>query len=87
MPCDIVMPQLGLTMTEGSVTVWFKKIGEWVERGEPLFTVQTDKVDMEVESMGSGYLNAILVPLDQTVPVGTVIATLIEQPPNPQAQD
>ena len=76
MPCDIVMPQLGLTMTEGSVTAWLKKVGDWVEKGEPLFTVETDKVEMEVESMGSGYLSPPLVDIGQKVPVGTVIATL-----------
>ena len=80
MPCDIVMPQLGLTMTEGSVTAWLKNVGERVEKGEPLFVVETDKAEMEVESMGSGYLRTIMVDLKQTVPVGTVIATLSDQP-------
>ncbi len=71
---DIVMPQLGLTMTEGSVTAWLKKPGEKVEKGEPLFTVETDKVEMEVESTATGYLNEVLVEAGQIVPVGTVIA-------------
>ena len=84
MPCNIVMPQLGLTMTEGSVTAWLKNVGEWVERGEPLFVVETDKAEMEVESMGSGYLTAVLVELRQMVSVGTVIATLSEQPIKPR---
>jgi pyruvate/2-oxoglutarate dehydrogenase complex dihydrolipoamide acyltransferase (E2) component len=77
-PCDIVMPQLGLTMTEGSIVAWLKKVGDWVENGEPLFTVETDKVEMEVESMGSGYLSPPLVDLGQIVPVGTVIARLTD---------
>jgi pyruvate/2-oxoglutarate dehydrogenase complex dihydrolipoamide acyltransferase (E2) component len=73
---NIVMPQLGLTMTEGAVTAWLKRVGDWVEKGEPLFMVETDKAEMEFESMGSGYLSAILVDLRQIVPVGTVIAQL-----------
>jgi len=84
MPYNIVMPQLGLTMTEGAVTAWLRRVGDWVEKGEPLFMVETDKAEMEFESMGSGYLSAILVDLRQTVPVGTVIAQLKDQPVNPE---
>jgi pyruvate dehydrogenase E2 component (dihydrolipoamide acetyltransferase) len=76
MAYKIVMPQLGLTMEEGAVTSWLKKPGEWVEKGEALFTVETDKVEMEVESMGRGYLSESLVALGQTVTVGTLIAML-----------
>jgi pyruvate dehydrogenase E2 component (dihydrolipoamide acetyltransferase) len=76
---EIVMPQLGLTMTEGSVNAWVKQPGERVQKGEMLFTVSTDKVDMEVESTGSGFLNTV-VELGQTVPVGTVIAVLADHP-------
>jgi pyruvate/2-oxoglutarate dehydrogenase complex dihydrolipoamide acyltransferase (E2) component len=76
MAYEIVMPQLGLTMTEGSVSTWLKKPGDWVEKGEILFTVQTDKVEMEVESFGSGYLSEILVESELLVPVGTLLATL-----------
>jgi pyruvate/2-oxoglutarate dehydrogenase complex dihydrolipoamide acyltransferase (E2) component len=74
------MPQLGLTMEEGSVTGWLKKPGEWVEKGEALFTVETDKVEMEVEAMGKGYLGKIQVELNQKVPVGTLLTTLTDQP-------
>ena len=80
MAYKIVMPQLGLTMEEGAVTSWLKNPGEWVEKGDPLFTVETDKVEMEVESMGNGYLEEIQVALGQTVPVGTLIAMLNDQP-------
>ena len=80
MPYEIVMPQLGLTMTEGSVTSWLKKPGDRVEKGEIVFTVETDKVEMEVESFGSGYLERILILPEQVVPVGTVIATLSDSP-------
>jgi pyruvate dehydrogenase E2 component (dihydrolipoamide acetyltransferase) len=73
---EIVMPQLGLTMTEGAVSAWLKKPGDRVERGEILFLVQTDKVEMEVESFVSGRLDNILVEPDVVVKVGTVIATV-----------
>src|SRR5207237_686827 len=83
MAADIVMPQLGLTMTEGSVTTWLKTPGDRVERGEPLFTVETDKVEMEVESTASGYLNSVLVDVGQVVNVGTVIARIGENQESP----
>jgi pyruvate dehydrogenase E2 component (dihydrolipoamide acetyltransferase) len=88
-PYEILMPQLGLTMTEGAVTTWLKNVGDKVEKGDLVFTVQTDKVEMEVESFGRGYLERILVAPDQVVPVGTIIATLSDQPPgtaDPAAQ-
>src|ERR1700752_4862710 len=73
---EIVMPQLGLTMTEGAISAWLKKPGDRLERGEMLFLVQTDKVEMEVESFVSGLLDNILVEPDVVVKVGTVIATV-----------
>ena len=78
MQSEIVMPQLGLTMTEGSVNAWLKQPGEHVKKGEMLFTVSTDKVEMEVESTGSVFLNP-LVDLNTLVSVGTVIAVLTDQ--------
>ena len=80
MAYKIVMPQLGLTMEEGAVTSWLKQPGEWVEKGDILFTVETDKVEMEVESLGKGYLGRIEVPLGQAVPVGTLLAMLTDAP-------
>jgi pyruvate dehydrogenase E2 component (dihydrolipoamide acetyltransferase) len=80
MAYKIVMPQLGLTMEEGSVTGWLKKPGDFVEKGDPLFTVETDKVEMEVESMGKGYLGEIQVPVGEMVKVGTLLATLNDSP-------
>lgn len=73
---NVVMPHLGLTMEEGSVVSWRKQLGDRVERGEVLFTVETDKAEMEVEAADSGYLNSIQVELGEKVPVGAVIATL-----------
>src|SRR5262245_47114255 len=73
---EIVMPQLGLTMTEGAVSAWLKKPVDKVEKCEILFLVQTDKVEMEVESFVTGRLDNILVEPDVVVKVGTVIATV-----------
>ena len=79
MKVSVVMPQLGLTMTEGTVSEWIKKPGDKVEKGEFLFAVSTDKADMEVESMAEGTLSDIVVEAGKTVPVGAVIAH-IEEP-------
>jgi pyruvate dehydrogenase E2 component (dihydrolipoamide acetyltransferase) len=80
MASEIVMPQLGLTMTEGAVTTWLKQPGERVQKGEVLFTVETDKVEMEVESTATGYLQSVLVGVGEMVKVGTVIAKVGETP-------
>ena len=79
MAYKIVMPQLGLTMEEGSVSSWLKEPGDWVEKGDPLFTVETDKIEMEVESMGKGYLGTIQVEIGLKVPVGTLLAMLTDE--------
>lgn len=71
---DIVMPQLGLTMTEGKVLQWYKSVGEAFAVGEVLFEVETDKVNMDVEATESGTLAEIVAPLGETLPVTTVIA-------------
>jgi pyruvate dehydrogenase E2 component (dihydrolipoamide acetyltransferase) len=70
----IVMPQLGLTMEEGTVSGWLKKTGDVVKKNEPLFSVSTDKVEMDVESSVDGTLGKIIVPTGETVKVGTVLA-------------
>jgi pyruvate dehydrogenase E2 component (dihydrolipoamide acetyltransferase) len=70
----IVMPQLGLTMEEGTVSGWLKKTGDVVKKNEPLFSVSTDKVEMDVESAVDGTLGKIIVPAGETVKVGTVLA-------------
>src|SRR5579862_8579553 len=70
----IVMPQLGLTMEEGTVSGWLKKTGDAVKKNEPLFSVSTDKVEMDVESAVDGTLGKIIVPAGETVKVGTVLA-------------
>lgn len=73
---DVVMPQLGETVTEGTVTAWLKKVGEWVEADEPLFEVETEKVTGDIPAPISGTLAEILVPEGETVEVGTVLAIL-----------
>jgi pyruvate dehydrogenase E2 component (dihydrolipoamide acetyltransferase) len=80
MAYKIIMPQLGLTMEEGSVTSWLKQPGEYVEKGDPLFIVETDTIEMEVEAMGKGYLGAIQVESGLKVPVGTLLAMLNDEP-------
>src|SRR5579875_3829717 len=72
------MPQLGETVTEGTVTRWFKAVGDTVARDEPLFEVSTDKVDSEVPSPAAGTLAEIRVPEGETVDVGTVLAVISE---------
>lgn len=73
---EITLPQLGETVTEGTITRWFKKIGETVAADEPLFEVSTDKVDTEVPSPIAGVLTEIRVQEGDTVAVGTVIAVV-----------
>jgi len=72
------MPKLGLTMEEGTVVRWMKAEGENVEKDEPLFQVETDKVTMEMEAPASGTLGKILVPEGETVPVAKVIGYILE---------
>ncbi len=73
---DVVMPQLGETVTEGTITKWFKKVGDRIEADELLFEVSTDKVDSEVTSPTAGYIAEIKVPEGETVDVGVVLAVI-----------
>lgn len=73
---DILMPQLGETVAEGTVTSWYKQVGERVQPDEPLFDVETDKVSTEIPSPVAGVLAEILVPAGTTVKVGTRLAVL-----------
>jgi pyruvate dehydrogenase E2 component (dihydrolipoamide acetyltransferase) len=73
---EITLPQLGETVTEGTITKWFKQVGDTVAEDEPLFEVSTDKVDTEVPSPVAGVLTEIRVPEGDTVAVGTVIAVV-----------
>src|SRR5689334_12448595 len=73
---DVVMPQMGVSVSEGTITKWLKQQGEQVEADEPLLEISTDKVDTEVPSPGSGVLTEILVQEGQTVDVGTKLAVI-----------
>jgi 2-oxoglutarate dehydrogenase E2 component (dihydrolipoamide succinyltransferase) len=74
MPTKVIMPQMGESVAEGTVTKWLKKLGARVERDEPLFEISTDKVDAEIPSPASGVLTEILVKENETVAVNTVVA-------------
>ncbi|NTV65851.1 MAG: hypothetical protein HGA65_20270, partial [Oscillochloris sp.] len=74
---EISMPQLGESVTEGTVGRWIKHSGDPVQKYEPLLEVITDKVDTEVPAPATGTLLEVLVPAGQTVPVGTVLARIV----------
>ena len=76
MPDEITMPKLSDTMEEGTLLKWFKQEGDYVQQGETLFEVETDKAVMEVEAFTSGVLSQILVQAGEIVPVGTPIAII-----------
>jgi pyruvate dehydrogenase E2 component (dihydrolipoamide acetyltransferase) len=93
---EVVMPQMGVSVSEGTITKWLKQEGESVGRDEPLLEISTDKVDTEVPSPGEGVLAKILVPEGDTVDVGTVLALIgpegaevsaPEAPAEPPAED
>jgi pyruvate dehydrogenase E2 component (dihydrolipoamide acetyltransferase) len=79
------MPQLGETVDEGKVLVWYKKVGDKVEPGENLFEIETEKVSMEVPSTVAGTLQEIRVQVDETAPVGAVVAVIAEEGAQPAA--
>ena len=87
---DVVMPQMGVSVSEGTITKWLKQEGEQIEADEPLLEISTDKVDTEVPSPASGIVTQILVPEGETVEVGTKLAVIggeagapAEAPPAP----
>ena len=76
MPTDIVMPQMGESIFEGTITKWLKKPGDKVQRDEPLFEISTDKVDAEIPAPAAGVLQDIKVAEGATVQVNTVVGTI-----------
>src|SRR5260370_1089488 len=76
MPTDVVMPQMGESITEGTITKWLKKVGDTVQRDEPIFEISTDKVDAEIPSPVAGVLSEIKVPEGSTVTINTVVAVI-----------
>jgi 2-oxoglutarate dehydrogenase E2 component (dihydrolipoamide succinyltransferase) len=89
---DVVMPQMGVSVSEGTITKWLKQEGEEVQADEPLLEISTDKVDTEVPSPGSGTLTQILVQEGETVDVGTKLAVIggdgaAPQPPKEEVSE
>ncbi|MDR3774227.1 MAG: 2-oxo acid dehydrogenase subunit E2, partial [Terracidiphilus sp.] len=76
MPTDVIMPQMGESIVEGTITKWLKKPGDRVEKDEPLFEISTDKVDAEIPSPAAGILTEIKTPEGATVGINTVVAVI-----------
>src|SRR5215831_13683759 len=98
MPTDVVMPQMGESIAEGTIVRWIKKVGDQVDRDDPLFEISTDKVDAEIPSPAAGVVAEIRAREGETVPVNSVVAVIGEgggatasqpatapQPPAPSA--
>src|SRR4051795_8560252 len=73
---DVIMPQMGESIAEGTLSRWIKKVGDTVQRDEPIFEISTDKVDAEIPAPNAGVLAEILVQEGQTVSVQTVVARI-----------
>ena len=78
MSTNVVMPQMGESIAEGTIVRWIKKVGDTIDRDEPLFEISTDKVDAEIPSPGAGVLTEIKVKEGETVPVNSVVAVIGE---------
>src|SRR5213593_4711086 len=76
MATDVVMPQMGESIAEGTITKWLKHVGDHVDRDEPLFEISTDKVDAEIPSPAAGTLTEVRYKEGDTVEVNTVVAVL-----------
>src|SRR6202042_1095702 len=73
---EVLMPQMGESITEGTITKWLKKVGDTVQRDEPIFEISTDKVDAEIPSPVAGVLSEIKIPEGSTVQINTVVAVI-----------
>src|SRR5260221_9652095 len=78
MATDVVMPQMGESIAEGTIVRWMRKVGDTVERDEPLFEISTDKVDAEIPAPAAGVVSEIRHQEGETVPVNTVVAVIGE---------
>src|SRR5579862_3320610 len=76
MATDVVMPQMGESIAEGTIVRWIKQVGDAVERDEPLFEISTDKVDAEIPAPAAGVVTEIRAKEGETVPVNTVVAII-----------
>src|SRR5690242_12912661 len=86
MPTSVVMPQMGESVAEGTIVRWLKKVGDSIERDEPLFEISTDKVDAEIPSPAAGVVSEIRVKEGETVAVNSVVAVIGEAASAPQPQ-
>src|SRR5512141_1930861 len=86
MPTDIIMPQMGESIVEGTITKWLKKPGDKIQRDEPLVEISTDKVDAEIPAPASGVLQEIRVAEGTTVQVNTVVGTIAAEGEAPAAK-
>ena len=76
MAIDVTMPQMGESIAEGTIVRWIKKVGDTIDKDEPLFEISTDKVDAEIPSPGAGVLIEILTAEGETVPINSVVARI-----------
>ena len=81
MAANVIMPQMGESIFEGTITKWLRKVGDSVTRDEPLFEISTDKVDSEIPAPASGILSEIRVKEGETVQINTVVAVINEAGP------
>src|SRR5262245_29862438 len=86
MPTDVVMPQMGESIAEGTIVRWIKKVGDTVDRDEPLFEISTDKVDAEIPSPATGVVSEIRAQEGETVAVNSVVAVIGGATPKPSAE-
>src|SRR5690348_11286621 len=76
MSTNVLMPQMGESIAEGTIVRWIKKVGDPIDKDEPLFEISTDKVDAEIPAPGGGFLTEIKVKEGETVPVNSVVAVI-----------
>src|SRR5438874_4111651 len=86
MATDVVMPQMGESIAEGTIVRWIKKVGDQVDRDEPLFEISTDKVDAEIPAPAAGVVTEIRHKEGETVPVNTVVAVIGKASETPTAR-
>src|ERR1700735_2193400 len=85
MPTDVIMPQMGESIFEGTITKWLKKQGDTVQRDEPLFEISTDKVDAEIPSPASGVLTEVKIAEGHTAQINTVVGVIGDADGQPAA--